>query len=277
MPRRGRPAKRAPLRGPRRADAAKRAVALCGHALAALRDHFRSSRGEGASQWLPQVLVQQSLAAEYPFTVRFGTVVAYITTRTVGTRLGNGQAVICVGGRRRRRVLGVLQLPVTTDVLLLYPGVSLQEQIGLWAMRHPQQHVEASSWWSSRDLERLLRHARTALIDASEDPERARGVFAGGRPFGAARSPCMRKRRRTPWRCSCGCVVRCFLLGPLFDEQWEEYFAHPRPARQRAPLAPIPVRQRLRLASLLDGRARQQAWWSTCVRAGLNWRKTDMN
>lgn len=68
-----------------------------------------------------------------------------------------------------------------------------------------------------------------------------------------------------------------FLLGPLFDEQWEEYFAHPRPARQRAPLAPIPVRQRLRLASLLDGRARQQAWWSTCVRAGLNWRKTDMN
>ena len=73
--------------------------------------------------------------------------------------------------------MGVLHLPVTTDVLLLYPGVSLQDQIGSWAMRHPQRHVEASLGWSQRDQGVLLRYVRTALVDATEDAVRAREVF----------------------------------------------------------------------------------------------------
>jgi hypothetical protein len=174
--------------------------------------------------------------------------------------------------------LGVLHLPVTTDVLLLYPGVSLQEQIGLWAMRHPQQRVEASSWWSDHDLAALLRYARMALVDATEDPARARAVFLRAvARLGAGAVAMYAETTRDALEVFVRMRGSLFLLGPLFDEQWEEYFSHPRPARQATPVAPTPVRQRLRLAGLLDRRERQHAWWGNCVRASLNWPGTEMN
>jgi hypothetical protein len=67
-----------------------------------------------------------------------------------------------------------------------------------------------------------------------------------------------------------------FLLGPLFDEQWEEYFFRRQRARRRT-AAPMVARQRLRLAGLFDRRERQHAWWSDCVRAGAHWPGAELN
>ena len=174
--------------------------------------------------------------------------------------------------------MGVLHLPVTTDVLLLYPGISLQEQIGSWAMRHPQQHVEASSWWSPRDLAALLRYARTVLVDATDDPARAREVFLQAVVrLGAGAVAMYTETAHDAMEVFVRMRGSLFLLGPLFDEQWEEYFSHPRLVRRAGSCAPIPARRRLRLAGLFDHRETPHAWWSNCVRAGLNWPGADMN
>jgi hypothetical protein len=173
--------------------------------------------------------------------------------------------------------LGVLHLPITTDVLLLYPGVSLQEQFGLWAMRHPLQRVEASSWWSPADLAALLRYARAALVDATEDAARAKEVFLRAvARLGAGAVGVYTERPHNALEVFVRMRGSLFLLGPLFDEQWGEYFSRPRPVRHRA-AAPMVARQRLRLAGLFDGRDRQHAWWSECVRAGASWRRAELN
>jgi hypothetical protein len=68
-----------------------------------------------------------------------------------------------------------------------------------------------------------------------------------------------------------------FLLGPLFDDQWEEYFARLLPNKRVAAVAPIPARQRSRFARSLDCGERQRAWWINRFRDGRNGPMTDMN
>ncbi len=162
----------------------------------------------GTPRYCHKSFACKALAAAHQFIVGFGMFVAYVKHRTVGSRLGNGSAVI--EERTRRRVVDVVHLPITTDVLLLYPGVSLQDQIGIWAMRHPQRHVETFSARSQRDLRVLLRYAGTVLVDATEDPARARKMFvARSHVWALTRSSCIPKPCTTPWSCLSAGEARC--------------------------------------------------------------------
>jgi hypothetical protein len=171
-----------------------------------------------------------------------------------------------------------LHLPVTTDVLLLYPGVSLQDQIGLWAMRHPQQHLETSLAWSPDDLRVLLRHAGIVVVDATENPGRAREVFLRAVSHLGANAVVMYTETMHD---ALEVFVRLrgslFVLGPLFDEQWEEYFSRLLRTEQVAPIAPITARQRPRFARSLDRAERQRAWLINRFRGSLDRPMTDMN
>ena len=174
--------------------------------------------------------------------------------------------------------MGVLHLPVATDVLLLYPGVSLQNQIGLWAMRHSRRHVEASLGWSQRDQRVLLRYARTALVDATEDAARARKVFLRAvANLGAGAVVMYTETMHDALEVFVRVRGSLFLLGPLLDEQWEECLARLLGTNRVARVAPMFVPQRPRFARSLDRRERQRGWWIDRVRAGLKRPMTDLN
>jgi hypothetical protein len=132
--------------------------------------------------------------------------------------------------------------------------------------------------WSRRDLRMLLRYAGTALVDATENPGRAREVFLRAvARLGAGAVVVYTETMHDALEVFVRLRGSLFLLGPLFDEQWEEYFARLLRTRRVAPLAPIPARQRARFARSLDYRERQRAWWINRFRAGLNGPMSDMN
>ena len=106
--------------------------------------------------------------------------------------------------------MSVLHLPVTADVLLLYPGESLKDQIGLWAVRHPERRVEMSCGWSLPEVRALLHYAGAVLVDATENPASCATDFCarlcgwGPPPFS-----CTPRKCTTPWSCWFACTARC--------------------------------------------------------------------
>jgi hypothetical protein len=129
---------------------------------------------------------------------------------------------------------------VTADVLLLYPGESLKEQMGMWTMRHPERHVHTPLSCSPPELCALLRHA-AVVIDATEQPGMAREAFllAVGR-LGANAVVMYTERMHDD---ALELFVRergsLFILGPLLAEQWEEYFE--RLLRRKVAVPTVPV------------------------------------
>jgi hypothetical protein len=145
-------------------------------------------------------------------------------------------------------------------------------------MRHPQQHIETCEGWSQDDLRVLLRYAGMVVVDATENPARAREVFLRAVSRLGANAVVMYTETMHD---SLEVFVRLrgslFLLGPLFDEQWEEYFARWLRTEHVAPVAPITARQRPRFARSLDRAERQRAWLINRFRGDLNRPMTDMN
>ena len=145
-------------------------------------------------------------------------------------------------------------------------------------MRHPQRHVEACLGWSQEDQRVLLRYARAALVDATEDAARAREMFLRAvASLGAGAVVMYTEIMHDALELFVRLRGSLFLLGPLFDEQWEEYFARLLRVKHATPGRPILVRQRPRFTRSLDHWERQRAWWLDHVRAGINWPMTDMN
>ena len=171
--------------------------------------------------------------------------------------------------------MSVLHLPVTTDVLLLYPGESLKDQIGRWAMRHPEWRVETAAEWMPMEVRARLRSASAAVVDATEDPARAREVFVRAVARLGANAVVMYTERMHD---ALELFVRrrgsLFLLGPLFHEQWEESFQRWLKTKDSASAARLPLR---RFVCLPHRPARGPAWPISRFGNSLDWPITEMN
>jgi len=113
----------------------------------------------------------------------------------------------------------------TTDVLLLYPGESLRRQISCWALRHPGRNVAASFERSLPEIRKLLRRAGAVMIDATADDAQAidaylQSVMRLGADAVAVYTENMHDGLELFVRRH-GSLV---LLGPLFGEQWTDFF-----------------------------------------------------
>jgi len=121
--------------------------------------------------------------------------------------------------------VGVLYVPAIADVLLLYPADSLKDQIGLWSMRHPERQVEASFERSLPEIRKLLRGAASAMVDATADPAQATDAFLQAvARLGANAVTMYTESMHDGLELFARMRGSLFLLGPLWDEQWEELF-----------------------------------------------------
>jgi hypothetical protein len=120
--------------------------------------------------------------------------------------------------------VSVMQLPITTDILLLYPSESLRNQIDLWSVRHPEQQVGASFERSLPEIRQLLQHTGVALVDATMDAAQATDAFLQAvARLGANAVSVYTEATNDDLELIARMRGSLFLLGPLFDEQWEEH------------------------------------------------------
>ena len=91
-----------------------------------------------------------------------------------------------------RDFVNTIDFPAAANILLLYPGESLRNQIGLWASRCFDRRVDVSFERSLPEIRSLLPYADMVVVDATEDPSQATDAFAGGWRLEPAPSPCTR-------------------------------------------------------------------------------------
>ena len=165
----------------------------------------------------------------------------------------------------------VLQLPTTADILLLYPGESLRDQIGVWARRHPERQVDSSLERSLPAIRGLLRRAGSSLVDATEDPGQATDAFLQAvARLGAGAVTMYTEATHEDLELFVRLRGSLYLFGPLFDEQWEEVFNHllrakwPAPvSRGQLPRLPLPT-------PLLERQRRQRERFLNRFRASFD-------
>lgn len=121
--------------------------------------------------------------------------------------------------------MSVLHFPATADVLLFYPGGSLNDQIGLWSSRHPERQVETSFERSLPKIRKLLRKTGAAMVDATEDPGQATdALLQAVARLGAKTVAMYTETMHDGLELFVRVRGSLFLLGPLFDEQWQGFF-----------------------------------------------------
>lgn len=117
--------------------------------------------------------------------------------------------------------------PTAPGILLLYPGESLKNQIGLWTWRHPERWTETSFEHSLPEIHARLQEAGAVLVDATEDPAQATDAFLQAVVRRGARAVIMYTEVMHDGLELCVRVVgSLFFAGPLDDEQWDDLFDH---------------------------------------------------
>jgi hypothetical protein len=115
--------------------------------------------------------------------------------------------------------------PVTADLLLLYPAESLKKQISRWALQHPERQVDVSFERSLAKIRHLLRYTDATLLDATHDPAMATEAFLQAVAcLGADAVAVYTETLHDDLELFVRLRGVPFFLGPLFDEQWEEFF-----------------------------------------------------
>lgn len=121
--------------------------------------------------------------------------------------------------------MSIVYRPATADVLLLYPGESLRAQTDVWAAQHPERQVEASFERSLPEIRKLLRNAGASLVDATEDPSQATDAFLQAvARLGAGAVAMYSEASDDGLELFVRVRGSLFILGPLFDEYWDEVF-----------------------------------------------------
>jgi hypothetical protein len=139
--------------------------------------------------------------------------------------------------------------PTTIDLLLLYPGKSLGEQIRHWASKDAQRHVDVSFERSLPRIRQLLRRTGATLLDATTDPAATADAFLQAVAcHGAGAVSVYTEVMHEDIELFVRLRGSLFLLGPLLDEQWEALF-EPLMRAERVRLAPAGRRP---LAALED-------------------------
>jgi hypothetical protein len=133
--------------------------------------------------------------------------------------------------------VGITCPSVNADVLLLYAGTSLQDQIGLWAVRHPKQRVDASRERSLPEIRRLMQRFGAAVVDATEDPSLATDAFLQAvANLGTSAVAMYTEVAHDGLELFVRLRGSPFVLGPLFDEQWEDVLERLLRAKRPLPL-----------------------------------------
>jgi hypothetical protein len=174
--------------------------------------------------------------------------------------------------------LSILHLPATADVLVLYSGISLSEQIGVWAARHPDWQVETSFERSLPEIRTLLRSASVTIVDATEDPSQATDAFLQAvARLGATAVAMYSEAMHDGLELFVRVRGSLYLLGPLSNEQWEEFFERPLRTKGIAPASWGRVPRRLTSASSHGRGERQPERFIHRFRTGIDRPSNDVN
>jgi hypothetical protein len=112
------------------------------------------------------------------------------------------------------------------EVVLLYPGESLQRQIAAWGQRHADCRVEPLFIKSLVGIRRFLETADVAVIDATDDEGQAIDAFSQATArLDAAGTAVYTERMHEGLEELVRMRGALLLFGPLEDEQWEGVFA----------------------------------------------------
>ncbi len=172
--------------------------------------------------------------------------------------------------------MSVLNFPATADLLLLYPGESLMDQISLWTPRHPERQVATSFERSLPKIRTLLRNAGAAMVDATEDPSQATDAFLQAvARLGAGDVAMYTEVLHEGLELFARVRGSLFLLGPLFDEQWEEFLERWLRTKGTSPASWSRAAQRLRPLRSLDYGERRRKRFINRFRVRLDWPITD--
>jgi hypothetical protein len=177
-----------------------------------------------------------------------------------------------------RTSVSVSYLPATADVLLLYPGESLADQLGLWSSRHLDRQIETSFERSLPEIRRLLGNTATALIDATQDPSQATDAFLQSiTQLGASAVTMYTERMHDDLEMFVRTHGSLFILGPLFEQQWDEWIEPWLRTKDRQSAERL-LRQRRQHTDGSNGHARWlRQRFVNRFRTNLDWPFTDSN
>jgi hypothetical protein len=168
--------------------------------------------------------------------------------------------------------MNVLQLPTTTDVLLLYPGRSLMDQVSVWAARHPERQMDMSLERSLPEIRKVLGHVGAAIVDATEDPAQATdALLQAVARLGSAAVAMYTETMHEDLELFVRMRGSLFLLGPLCDEQWEDLFEQLMRVHAASPVSRAAMAQRLGALHLMRHRSKQRQQFINRFGAALDW------
>jgi hypothetical protein len=173
--------------------------------------------------------------------------------------------------------VSVVNLSSTFDVLLLYPGDSLKDQISSWSLRHPERRAVATFAQSPPEVRTLLRRAGAAMVDATYKPAQASSAFLQAVDrLGPDAVTMYSETMHEGLELFARTRGSLFFFGPLAEEQWDDLFDRLLSTRRRlaiqslGPHRPLP-------AHWLDRSNRRRSRFINRFCASLDWPITDVN
>jgi hypothetical protein len=123
---------------------------------------------------------------------------------------------------------------VVHDIAVCYPSESLSRQMATWARRHDDCAIEPVFRRSAAAIRQSLSGAELVLVDATDDHAQAIDLFAQSvARLGSRRVAVYTERMHDGLEPFVRTQGAWLLLGPLGDDQWEEFFASMLPAIRR--------------------------------------------
>jgi hypothetical protein len=132
---------------------------------------------------------------------------------------------------------------IVERIALCYPTESLSDQVAQWAEGREDCEVEPVLARSAMGIRQSLDGADLALVDASDDHAQAIELFSQAvARLGARRTSVYTERMHEGLESFVRTQGAWLLLGPLTDEQWDDYFATmlPPARRERRPASGHP-------------------------------------
>jgi hypothetical protein len=120
---------------------------------------------------------------------------------------------------------------VVQRIAICYPTESLSGQVAQWAQGHEDCRVETVRSRSAMAIRGALGDAQLALVDASDDHAQAIDLFSQAvARLGARRASVYTERMHDGLEDFVRTQGAWLLLGPLTDQEWDDYFATMLPA-----------------------------------------------
>jgi hypothetical protein len=126
---------------------------------------------------------------------------------------------------------------VVQRIAVCYPTESLSGQVAHWAEGRGDCRVESVFARSAMAIRSSLDQAEVALVDASDDHEQAIDLYSQAvARLGARKASVYTERMHEGLELFVRTQGSWLLLGPLTDQQWNDYFATMLPdTRKRVP------------------------------------------